>query len=220
MKMKNTVLFIFLVMVKLGFSQDYAELRHVQSSEYKYDFYVSTDHKKIRHKDTVVYTWYKSQKLMSTQGSSSGNILNGTFKKYYLTSQLAESGTYKMGLKVGKWQTWDEKGLLTSVSNYSKGQLKGKYYLYQNGKLVKTSTYKKGKELVEETSDDDENLSEGDEKESFFKKVFSKKESKEDGVEKEKKKWFSKKDKESSTDKKEKQKSSTKKDTKEKKTKE
>jgi len=197
--MNKVVLIIFLYCLNYAHAQNYAELRHVQNDSLKIDFYVSTDHKKIKYKDTVLYTWYKSKKVMTTQGNSSGDILNGTFKKYYLSGQLAESGLYKMGLKTGKWFTWDKDGLLISIENYHKGQLNGKQIQYENGQLIHTDKYKKGTLKHKKNHKEKEDKSTGDEieKEPFLKRVFKikDKESSEKTEDKEenKKKWFSKK---------------------------
>jgi len=188
----------------LSFSQEYSELRHIQNDSFRVDFYVSTDHKKIRHKDTVIYGWYKSKKVMFTQGQSSGNILNGSYKKYYSAGQLAEFGNYKYGLKVGKWQTWNEKGLLISISNYKKGQLHGKYFNYENGSLAHVDKYRRGKlkvakEKKERIKTEKEPKLKKETNGSFFNKLFKKEKEESSSAikeEKEKKrKWFSKKDK-------------------------
>jgi hypothetical protein len=174
--MKHIALFIFVLTVNLVYSQDYSELRHIQNDSFRVDFYVSTDHNKIKHKDTVFYAWYKSKKVMFTQGASSGDILNGSYKKYFLSGQLSEQGNYKKGVKVGEWKTWDKNGFLVAISNYHSGQLNGKTYKYTNGKLSQIEKYKKGQLKVKAVKPEKiENVSEENE-ESFFNRIFKKKE--------------------------------------------
>jgi len=202
--MRNLLIIIFTLIFNYSFSQDYSELRHIQNDSFRIDFYVSTDHKKLRHKDTVIYGWYKSKKVMFTQGQSGGDILNGSYKKYYRSGQLAENGVYKFGLKVGKWQAWNEKGLLVSIENYKKGQLHGKYFHYKNGSLAHIDKYRNGqlkivKEKKEKVKTEKEPQLKKGRDESFFNKLF-KKEKEESAPaikeeEKAKRKWFSKKDK-------------------------
>jgi len=189
--MKNILIIIFTLIFNFSFSQDYSELRHIQNDSFRIDFYVSIDQKYIRHKDTVLYAWYKSKKVMFTQGQSSGNILNGSYKKYYSSGQLAELGNYKYGLRIGKWKAWNEKGFLISISNYKKGQLHGKCFHYKNGSLAHVDKYRNGQlKIVKEKKDTNQ---------SFFNKLFKKeKEESAPAVKEEKKpkrKWFTKKEK-------------------------
>jgi len=201
--MRNLLIVIFTFVVNFSFSQDYSELRHIQNDSFSVDFYVSADHKKISHKDTVLYAWYKSKKVMFTQGQSSGNILNGSYKKYYRSGQLAEYGNYKFGLKFGEWKVWNEKGLLVSISNYKKGQLHGKHFNYKNGSLIQADKYSKGqlkvvKEKIERVKTEKEPKLKKDTDQSFFNKLFKKNEESSPKLkeEKEKKrKWFTRKDK-------------------------
>jgi len=191
--MKHIALLLFTLTINLVYSQDYSELRHIQNDSFRVDFYVSIDHKKIKHKDTVFYAWYKSKKVMFTQGASSGDILNGSYKKYFLSGQLSEFGNYKKGVKVGEWKTWDKDGFLITISNYNLGQLHGKNYGYTKGKLSKIENYKKGQLKVKSVKPEkvDEPLEEN--KGSLFSRVFKKKEKEfESTDEEEKKKRFSK----------------------------
>ena len=181
--MKLVSFIILILSSQFSHSQDFANLRHVQTDSTRTDFYISSDHKKIRYKDTVIYTWYKSKKIMSTQGSSHGDILNGIYKKQYTSGQLAESGNFKLGLKVGRWQYWDKNGLLTAIEYYKKGQLHGRNYIYKDGEQLTNNRFKKGtliikkeKKIKEPKADKtlETDTKEEDDKPSFFKRMFSK----------------------------------------------
>ncbi|MGV6862295.1 MAG: toxin-antitoxin system YwqK family antitoxin [Putridiphycobacter sp.] len=179
--------YFFIIFGVYAYTQNnYSEYRHIQNDSFRFDFYVDIEHKKIKYIDTVYYTWYKGKKIMNTQGNSSGDVLNGSCKKYYLKGQLAESGQYKYGLKVGKWQYWDESGNLTLIENYKKGYLNGYIYYYENGLLINKEKYKSGRLIVrqeKEKKEKKEKTPKQEEKEerqnSFLKNLFKKKEKKE-----------------------------------------
>lgn len=178
--MRNLLIIIFVLVTNNLLSQNYSQLRHVQNDSFSIDFYVSASHETLNYKDTVVYAWYKSKKVMFTQGQSSGDILNGSYKKYYTSGQFSEFGNYAMGLKEGKWRKWDENGLLISISNYKRGQLHGKHYTFIKGNLGQVNKYRKGKLKAAKTKKTETQ----EKKQSFLKNLFKKKE---------KRKWFAKK---------------------------
>jgi hypothetical protein len=45
------------------------------------------------------YHWFMSQRVHSTQGESSGVLLNGEFESFYPSKQLCEKGVFSKGLK-------------------------------------------------------------------------------------------------------------------------
>lgn len=148
MKQILTIAALILTITCLG--QERSELRHCKTKEFKYDFYVQLDDKNVRYKDTVLYVWFRAQKLHTTQGMSDGYLLNGPFKKYYHSGQIAEQGSYKNGLRIGEWKSWRESGTLIAIYHYSSGSLHGSYSLFgAEGQRVKTGTYKRGNEKVE-----------------------------------------------------------------------
>ncbi len=193
---KGILLVLFIINVLIVFSQDNSTFRHVKEENYHYDFYVALEHKKIKYNDTLYYYWYKSKKIMNTQGASSGDILNGSYKKYYISGQLAEAGNFKMGLKVGKWQTWDENGNLTSVYIYKKGIKNGRYHIYHDGNSTQEGKYKKGKEQIkkepkekvekEKKNKDVDEEEEVEEKKGFLNKLLKNKKDKDKEPKKEK----------------------------------
>ena len=120
-------------------------LRHVKTAQFQYDFYVSLDDKKIKYKDTISYYWYKSQKIHHTQGNSEGNILNGSYAKFYHSGQLAEKGQFEYGLKNGEWKTWYKTGVAQTIFNYNSGLLSGIFIQYDTlGNRVLSGSYKNG----------------------------------------------------------------------------
>lgn len=89
------------------------------------------------------YFWFKSQKVLSTQGGSSGSLLDGVYESFYKNNQLAEKGLFKKGLKHGIWKFWSPNGVLIHQENWSKGIQTGKQLYYNpEGIIQKTIIYK------------------------------------------------------------------------------
>lgn len=84
------------------------------------------------------YFWYKSQRVLSTQGGSSGALLDGPYESHYNNKQLFEKGKFRKGLKSGTWKSWNEQGRLRKLEHWKGGKQKGKQFFYNdNGELVK-----------------------------------------------------------------------------------
>ena len=120
----------------------------------------------------LTYYWCKSNKLHTTKGGYDGALLNGEYTAYYLSKQLKEKGMFDKGLKTGIWKTWYESGEISETSSFKKGVLHGEYKKYDeqgntaleanykngvlngetksyaNGKLLKTTLYKNGEEVI------------------------------------------------------------------------
>lgn len=99
------------------------------------------------------YYWFKSQRVISTQGSSSGRLLNGPFEAFYSNKQLAQKGNYNKGLKQGEWLYWSESGYLTKTERWSRGAQRGVQKDFDvNGNIHSTTTIRFGttKKVTEE----------------------------------------------------------------------
>ena len=179
-------------------AQELKELRHFTTTDYSADFYISLDDKKVKYVDTLNYYWFKSQKVHITQGYAGGDLLNGSFTKFYVSGQLAERGEFEFGLQIGEWKTWYETGQLESIYNYENGVLDGNYFKYnESGKLIESGNYRNGKfhgdkiengETIEykngkrkekkkkkiKEGEDSEEIKE-DKKENFWSRIFKKK---------------------------------------------
>lgn len=171
-----------------------------------YQFTVLDDDKHgvwIYNKDKF-YFWYKAQKVLSTQGGASGQLLNGSFEAFHENKQLAQKGKFHKGLKDGKWINWRADGSLISIEEWNKGDLCGTCeYFNEKGELdyyvkygfFKTCRYEKDTVIVEKRfgpstgtgtekkklpstnsgTDDKKNSSTGSgTDESFFKRIFCK----------------------------------------------
>lgn len=114
-----------------GYSQDVAKDFYLKKSMkqdgYQYQFTVLEDDKRgvwFYSRDKF-YFWYKAQRVLSTQGASSGQLLNGNFEAFYENKQLAQKGYFRKGLKDGKWMYWRNDGTLISIENWNKGSFSG-----------------------------------------------------------------------------------------------
>jgi antitoxin component YwqK of YwqJK toxin-antitoxin module len=114
-----------------------------QDSESFHFFLLANDEKGLNHyNNSKYYYWYKTQKVMSTQGGSSGSLLNGKFEAFYENKQLSKIGTFKKGLKNGEWKYWREDGSLIRVENWKRGKLCGKEVIYdEKGQIIVTTNY-------------------------------------------------------------------------------
>ncbi|WP_430405616.1 toxin-antitoxin system YwqK family antitoxin [Fluviicola sp.] len=137
-----TILNIFVV-----FSQKF-EIEnkfHIKQEDKSIIFRVlDTDDSQLKkYNSKKYYYWFKSQKILITQGGSSGSLLNGDYESFYKNNQLAEKGLFKKGLKHGIWRFWGQNGILIHQENWSSGIQIGKQLYYSNqGLLEKTILYK------------------------------------------------------------------------------
>lgn len=80
------------------------------------------------------YYWYKAQKVMSTQGGSSGILLHGTLEAFHPNKQLSQKGSFNRGLKHGKWMYWREDGTLCKIEQWVNGAQRGEQLFFdENG---------------------------------------------------------------------------------------
>ena len=78
-------------------------------------------------KPNLYYYWYSANTIHTSQGGFSGKLLNGPYTEYYTDKNLKEQGNFKKGLKDGVWKSWNEEGILTSVTNWKHGsEISGK----------------------------------------------------------------------------------------------
>lgn len=145
---KFSVTILFLVFFSTSFSQKKnSELylkRSFNLNGFQYEFTVLDEDKRgVSHYDQAkFYFWFKSQRVLSTQGASSGQLLNGKFQVFYNSKQLFEKGIFHRGLKHGKWQYWRSDGTLLRTERWKNGTLRGKTLLYDtHGKLTETRKY-------------------------------------------------------------------------------
>lgn len=92
------------------------------------------------------YWWYKSGKIMETEGGFDGKLLDGKYTVFYDSRALKEQGQFKKGLKCGEWKSWHPNGNLKETIMWKKGYKHGIFQSYDEvGNLMVQSKYKKGK---------------------------------------------------------------------------
>lgn len=112
---------------------------------------LDADDKPIRHYDTEkTYFWYKSQKVLSTQGGSAGLLLHGLYESFYDNKQLCEKGRYEKGLKDGEWNYWRKDGTLSKIEHWKTGRATGEQiYFSETGKIQKRVIIRKRQTTTE-----------------------------------------------------------------------
>ena len=149
-KLFNTL--ISLIIVFTSFSQepkkDFYLKKSLKQDGFQYQFTVlEEDARGIRYfNKTKFYFWYKAQKVISTQGGASGQLLNGEFEAYHENKQLAQQGTFHKGLKDGEWTYWRKDGTLITIENWKHGEYSGTKELFnEKGELIETCKYSRFK---------------------------------------------------------------------------
>ena len=116
----------------------------ISDKEFRYEFY-TTDKKVIPLKNRE-YFWFKGGSIHSSEYGIAGELLTDSYSKYYLNSQLAESGLFEVGLKKGNWKIWHPNGKIYSIQKWDRGREDGRYTEYNSeGTLVEKGNYDAGK---------------------------------------------------------------------------
>lgn len=112
------------------------------------------DKKGVTHYETEkIYYWYKAQKVLGTQGGSSGQLLHGLFESFYASKQLCEKGSYAKGLKNGVWQAWRPDGTLIRTEHWKNGTQRGEQIAYSATGEVQKRTLIHGRKTTTECGD-------------------------------------------------------------------
>lgn len=156
--MKSLTIFCFLFLSCIAIAQDPIDLslRHSMKQDGLSMLFtvLDSDKKGIKHhQPDKIYYWYKAQRVLGTQGGSSGQLLHGLFESFYGNKQLCEKGTYCKGLKDGEWNHWRTDGTLISKEHWSNGRQHGTQLYYdEQGEIYKT-TIIRGKKATTNSGD-------------------------------------------------------------------
>ena len=143
--MKSLTILLFLLLSFIATAQDPIDLsvRHnMKQDGLSMQFTVLDPDKKgvKHHQSDKIYYWYKAQRVIGTQGGSSGQLLHGLFESFYSNKQLCEQGDYCKGLKDGEWNHWRTDGTLISQERWSNGRQHGtQLYYNEKGEVYKTT---------------------------------------------------------------------------------
>jgi antitoxin component YwqK of YwqJK toxin-antitoxin module len=150
--MKNYMSLLMLFSVFLCYGQkplkDFYLNRSLKQDGLQYTFTVldADKHGVWNYKQDRFYFWYKSQCVISTQGSSSGVLLNGDFESFYENKQLSSRGQFNKGLKEGQWLYWRKDGTLLKSEKWSNGvQLGTQINFDEQGRAKQTQILKRGR---------------------------------------------------------------------------
>lgn len=136
---------LFLLFGSIQFVDNNANRKVISDDNYNYTFYVS-DKSKSNFENYKEYYWFKSGKIHSSFGGSSGQILHGLYNKTFRGNGAAEQGEFYFGLKNKVWKNWYENGKIKNIYNWQKGMLSGKYQEFtESGLLVVSGKYKSNK---------------------------------------------------------------------------
>jgi len=94
-------------------------------------------------KNGVDVIYFDNGQVMSLDTASYG-ISNATYKEFYKDGKTRSIYQYKIDNADGICSEFDEKGMLKSTKTYDVGMSDGPAKYYENGKLVKTMTYRDG----------------------------------------------------------------------------
>ncbi|MCT1526451.1 toxin-antitoxin system YwqK family antitoxin [Sphingobacterium hotanense] len=102
--------------------------------------------KQSKPKSEKIYTWYRAQRITSTQGGYAGKLLDGDYRRYFPNKQLAKQGRYMKGLQHRKWTFWNENGKLSKEEHWKRGKLSGSVTQFDNeGSIQMDGHMKDGK---------------------------------------------------------------------------
>lgn len=190
--------FLFLLSTQAIETNNDIQKKILRSGEYDIECYVSLKEVSSFDEDKAYY-WFKSGEIHTSRYGAGGFVLHKTYSKFYESNQLAEKGEFNYGLKDGVWKSWYKNGQLKEVLKWNKGEKHGDYITYSNSgvELEKgtfkrnhkvgtwvnlqtkdTTVYKKGVLYIEDDTH----------KDSFFKRLFKKKDKSEDATKKNTKK--------------------------------
>lgn len=118
--------------------------KRISDAVYRYEFY-TTDNV-VSPKEDRQYYWFKGGTIHNSEFGVGGELLDGTYNKFYHSNQLAENGDFKNGLKNGYWKNWYASGTLASKVYWDNGQMDGSFTLYDKlGGLIESGRYKNNK---------------------------------------------------------------------------
>ena len=119
--------------------EEFSSRRSVKQNELQMIFFIRDEDKSRPNtsKNDIWYYWFKSQKIITTQGGADGLLLEGLFTAFFSNKQLAQKGKFKKGLKVRSWEYWRKDGSLKMIEKWRRGNLVQKQYNDDKGSLIR-----------------------------------------------------------------------------------
>ena len=121
----NRIIGILLIIAHPGFAQLLKQTDsytvYINYPDYTVKTCVSNNPGKFRANEQLTYHWYASNRIMQTKGAYDGKLIDGLYTSFFLSNNLKEKGTFKNGLKNGKWISWYNSGKIDEITNWSYG---------------------------------------------------------------------------------------------------
>lgn len=134
-------IFITFCLIFVSFQDPYS-IKRISDKNFRYEFFTIT--KKINPKRNKTYFWFKGGLIHQAEFGIAGEVLNGSFKKYFHSNQLAEQGEFNKGLKIGLWKSWHENGKIETTQTWRSGQKNGDFFKYNNsGEIIEKGKFSK-----------------------------------------------------------------------------
>lgn len=134
-------IYIILIIGLVSFQDPYS-IKRTSDKNFRYEFYTSS--KKISTDKDKTYFWFKGGVIHEAESGFAGEVLNGSFKKFFHSNQLAEQGVYKNGLKIGLWKNWFENGKIETTQIWKSGQKNGTFIKHNSfGEIIEKGNFKK-----------------------------------------------------------------------------
>ncbi len=133
--------------------------------------HVRNNHKAIVPLADREYFWCIGQRIMTTQGGFSGDLLDGNYQEFHPNGQLRTKGMLSNGLRTGAWSEWNEAGRLLRVVNWKHGQMHGDVLVMDPAKgETQRTRYKRGELITNKKAKADPTQPEADPKDKKIHK--------------------------------------------------
>lgn len=140
------ILGVLSVLLLTSFVVNDTQRKLIKQDGFKVELYV-LPHAKVKIKEGKTYFWYKSGEVHQSAAGYSGDILHGPFIKSFANNNLAEKGSFDLGLKSGVWQSWYEDGKLKESITFKKGIRNGRFKKYNTaGTVITQGSYSDGQQ--------------------------------------------------------------------------
>lgn len=90
---------------------------------------------KLKLKSNHSYACFKNNDIITLKGNTIGKPLHGFYQEFNFSGKLITKGTFKKGLKNGKWTYYNTKGQVTKSLTYKLGDTISPVLFYKNNKL-------------------------------------------------------------------------------------
>lgn len=117
-----------------------AELKKVANKSFEASCVIESTHGKIRH--GFHKTWYPGGRALKSEHLYDGGILNGEYTLYFSDGTIRETGSYRFGLKHGRYKSFHRNGKIHMEGMYQDGKKNGDFVVTSsNGTHIQKGPY-------------------------------------------------------------------------------